>query len=244
VNGKTVLVTGAAGAMGSAVVARLHDDGYTVAACDIDGDGLGRVSAACRGVATFTLDQTDETAVRAMVDAIEARVGPVYGLVNVTGWTAATRFDTESSAYWRKVVAINYEAALYVAHAVLAPMTARRQGRMVFVTSDAARIGTGGEAVYAGAKAAVVAFAKSLARENARHGILVNATCPGPTEGPLLDAAQAENPELIARIERMIPLRRLARPADQAGIIAFLLSDDAAYITGQAISVSGGLTML
>lgn len=240
---RTVLVTGAAGAMGRAVVERLLADGYRVAAADIDEAGLARLPQGPDGATCHVLDQTDEAAVRTVVSKVESEAGPIYGLVNVTGWTAATRFDTESSAYWRKVIAINYEAALYVSHAVLAGMAARKEGRIVFVTSDAARIGTGGEAVYAGAKAAVVAFAKSLARENARHGILVNATCPGPTEGPLLDAAQAENPELIARIERMIPLRRLSKPQDQAGVIAFLLSEDAAYITGQAISVSGGLTM-
>ena len=160
------LVTGAAGAMGSACVRRLNRDGFTVALMDIDEARLEQsLAAAGTGARSWCVDQTDEGAVRAAVAEIEEGMGPIEALANTVGWTAGTRFDEEDSAYWHKVVAINYMAALYVTHPVLNAMIGRKRGKIVFITSDAAKIGTGGEAVYAGAKAAECAFAKSIARE-------------------------------------------------------------------------------
>ncbi len=242
---KTVLVTGAAGGIGSGICRRLLADGYAVAATDINAAGLDALEAALgEGLSIYPADQTDEAAMAALVHAVEGELGPVEGLVNVTGWTHATRFETETSDYWAKVMAINFTSLLYVAQPVLKSMIARKSGRMVFIASDAGRVGTATEAVYAGAKGAVLAFAKSLARENARHNINVNCVAPGPTETPLFAEEMKDNPEIVTRMLKAIPFRRAATPADQAAVVSFLLSDDASYMTGQTLSVSGGLTMI
>jgi 2-hydroxycyclohexanecarboxyl-CoA dehydrogenase len=242
---KLVVVTGAAGGIGVAVCQRLAEDGYRVAALDLNEKGLaelkGKIGAA---LLPFTVDQTKESEVKDAVARIEAEAGPIDALANVTGWVGSTRFDQESADYWLRVVNINYMALLYVTHPILARMIGRKRGRMVFVASDAGRVGTGGQAVYAGTKAAVIAFAKSIARENARHNITVNCISPGPTETPLYLHEQAANPDFTERLLKAIPLRRPAKPADQAAAISFLLSKDSDYITGQTISVSGGLTMV
>lgn len=195
------------------------------------------------GTSHWTLDQTDETAVRKAVAEVEERVGPIHALVNTIGWTEGTRFVDETSDYWRKVVEINYMAALYITHAVLPGMIERQAGKIVYITSDAAKVGTGGEAVYAGAKAAEAAFAKSIARENARYNINVNCTAPGPTDSPLMREVKEQNPEMILRMTKLVPFRRLAQPEEQADVVSFLVSEDARWITGQVISTSGGLTM-
>ncbi|MFO1058121.1 MAG: SDR family NAD(P)-dependent oxidoreductase [Dongiaceae bacterium] len=242
---KLAVVTGAAGGMGGAAVARLVRDGYRVAAMDINKDGLARLAAESGGAVTaWPCDQTDEAAVRRTIGEVIARHGGVSALVNLTGWAGTTRFHEETSDYWRKVIAINFESMLYVTHAVLQNMIESKRGKIVLVASDAGRVGTSGEAVYAGTKGAVIAFAKSLARENARHKINVNSVCPGPTDTPLLQAEMAEDPELIQRMVKIIPFRRVATPKDIAGVIAFLCSEDSDYMTGQTLSVSGGLTMV
>ncbi len=238
------LVTGGAGAMGSACGERLTRDGYTVALMDINGEGLEAARKKIGGgTQVWCVDQTDEKAVRAAVADIEAKMGPIEALVNTTGWCEGTRYDTETSDYWHKVVAINYMAALYVTHPVLTGMIQRKRGAIVYITSDAAKIGTGGEAVYAGAKAAECAFAKSIARENARHNIRVNCTAPGATETPLMREVEKQNPEMIAKMVKAVPFRRLGTPEEQADVVSFLVSNDARWITGQVISTSGGLTM-
>lgn len=243
--GRLALVTGAAGGMGRAVVARLVKDGYRIAAMDIDRKGVAEVAAAHgKAVAAYPCDQTNETAARAAVADALAKQGPIDAFVNLTGWAGTTRFFEENSDYWRKVIGINLESLFYVAQPILLNMIERKRGKMVFVASDAGRVGTSGEAVYAATKGGVIAFGKSLARENARHNINVNVVCPGPTDTPLLQAEIEENPELIQRMTRIIPFRRLGQPNDMAGVIAFLCSPDADYMTGQTVSVSGGLTMV
>jgi 2-hydroxycyclohexanecarboxyl-CoA dehydrogenase len=238
------LLAGAAGGMGQATVRRLAADGFRVAAMDINPQGLEEVVANTKGeVRSYPCDQTDEAVLRSVVSRVESDMGPVDALVNLTGWAGTTRFDQEDSAYWRKVIAINFEALLYVVHPVLQGMIERKRGKMVFVSSDAGRVGTSGEAVYAGTKAGVVGFAKSLARENARHNINVNVIAPGPTDTPLLREEIKENPDLINRMVRIIPFRRVGAPDDMANAIAFFCSSDSDYITGQVLSVSGGLTM-
>jgi 2-hydroxycyclohexanecarboxyl-CoA dehydrogenase len=228
--------------MGSATVVRLARDGFRIGAFDINQMALEQ---ALRDIPSeefgYHVDLTDETAVRAAVTRVQKQQGHIDVLVNLIGWCETRPFVNEESAYWKRVIAINYEAVLYVIHAVLPSMIERRRGKIVNVTSDAGRVGQSGEAVYAGAKAAVIAFSKSLAREVARYGITVNCTAPGPTDTPL-EAQQ--DPEVINRIIRVIPFRRMARPAEQAAAIAFLCSDDADFITGQTLSVSGGLTMI
>ena len=242
---RLAVVTGAAGGMGSATVGRLVRDGFSVAAMDINKDGLaGLAKSHGDAVSTWPCDQTKEEDVRKSIAGIIARHGPVSALVNLTGWAGTTRFYEEKSDYWRKVIAINFESMLYVTHAVLLNMIESKRGKIVLVASDAGRVGTSGEAVYAGMKGGVIAFAKSLARENARHNINVNLVCPGPTDTPLLKAEMAEDPELIQRMIKIIPFRRVGKPEDMASVISFLCSPDSDYMTGQTLSVSGGLTMV
>jgi 2-hydroxycyclohexanecarboxyl-CoA dehydrogenase len=247
-NGKVALVTGGGGGVGQAVVLRLLRDGFTVAAMDINEKGLDGVKARAAGQAAalslWPCDQTDEKATRTAVAAIEKKFGPVEALVNTIGWVGTTRFEEEDSAYWRKVIAINLEAVLYVTHPVLKGMIARKRGKMVHFASDAGRVGTSGEVVYSATKGGIIALTKSLARENARHNINVNCVSPGPTDTPLLQQEIVDNPELIKRMVRLIPFRRVAQPEDQANVVSFLLSADADYLTGQTISVSGGLVMI
>jgi len=243
--GKLAFVTGAAGGMGRAAVARLVKDGYRIAAMDRDQKGLAEVAKEHgKAVVAYPCDQTDEKAARAAVGEAIAKQGPIDAFVNLTGWAGTTRFFEETSDYWRKVIGINLESLFFVAQPILLDMIERKRGKMVFVASDAGRVGTSGEAVYAATKGGVIAFGKSLARENARHNIHVNVVCPGPTETPLLKAEMEENPDLIQRMTRIIPFRRLGQPDDMAGVIAFLCSPDSDYMTGQTVSVSGGLTMV
>lgn len=242
---RLVVVTGAAGGIGVAVCERLARDGFHVVALDLNEPGLSAVKDKLgKSVSTFAIDQTNDAEVRTLVARIEGELGPIEALANVAGWTGSTRFDQETAEYWHKIVSINYLALLYIAHPILLQMIGRKRGKMVFVASDAGRVGTGGQAVYAGAKAGVIALAKSLARENARHNITVNCVAPGPTETPLYLHEAAANPEFVKRTVQMIPMRRPAKPADQAAAISFLLSSDSEYITGQTLSVSGGLTMV
>ena len=243
--GELALVTGAAGGIGQATVRRLSDDGFRIAALDINEVRLKDFVKNTRPEARpYVCDQTDEAMVHAAVNRIGAELGPIDVLVNTIGWVGTTRFAEENADYWKRIVAINFESILFVTHPVLLGMIERKKGKIVNVASDAGRVGTSGEAVYAGMKGAVIAFSKSLARENARYNINVNVVSPGPTDTPLLQAEIKEDPELIRRMTRLIPFRRLARPEDQAAAIGFLASKDADYITGQVLSVSGGLTMV
>ena len=242
---RIALVTGAAGGIGQAVVARLVSDGFRVAALDIHEERMGELTRTVpEGVTPFICDQTDEAVTRAVVERVEAELGPIHALINTIGWVGTTRFIEEDSDYWRRIVAVNLESILYVTHPVLAHMIERKAGTVCNFSSDAGRIGTSCEVVYSACKAGVIALCKSLARENARYGINFNVVSPGPTDTPLLREEIEENPELIRRMTRLIPFRRVAQPDDQAAAVSFLVSDDASYITGQVISVSGGLTMV
>lgn len=238
---RLAIVTGAAGGMGTATVARFAHDGYRVAAFDINADGLKAIEPSIAPLGrTYRVDLTNEKEVWSAVAKVESEMGEVDVLVNLIGWTGDTRFVQEDSAYWNKVIAINFQSLLYSAHSVLPGMIERKRGKIVNVSSDAGKVGQSGEAVYAGCKGAVIAWSKSLARELARFNINVNVVAPGPTVSPLDDSL---DPELINRIVRLIPFRRKARPEEQAAAIAFLCSPDADYITGQVLSVNGGLTM-
>lgn len=239
-NGSVVVVVGAAGGMGSATAARLAKDGHVIAALDIDEARLAEAMHDVTGQ-SYVVDVTSENAVRETVQAIDRDLGPVYGLVNLVGWCETHPFVGEQSDYWRKVMALNFDYVTYTTHAVLPGMIERRSGRIVNVTSDAGRVGQGGEAVYAAGKGATLAFSKSLARELARFNINVNCTAPGPTDTPL---ERAQDPDVVARVIRLIPFRRWATPNEQASAISFLLSPDAGFITGQTLSVNGGLTMI
>lgn len=242
-NKGTVFATGAAGGIGEATVARLLEDGYTVVAVDLSQDGLDTLAQRHSGQALHTIqaDLTDEQDARAAVRKAREAVGQIDFLVNLIGWFGTQPFVQEDSAYWRKTIAINFEALLYVTHEILPEMIERKKGKIINITSDAGKVGQSGEAVYSGMKGAVIAWTKSLARENARYGLNINCTAPGPTETAL---ELAQDPDVIGRVVKAIPFRRFAKPSEQAAMISFLCSADSDFITGQVYSVSGGLTMI
>ena len=194
----------------------------------------------------FECDITRRATVDVAVAAAESKLGPIDVLVNNAGWDVFRPFTKTEPAQWDKLIAINLTGALHMHHAVLPGMSARKSGRIVNIASDAARVGSSGEAVYAACKGGLVAFSKTIAREHARHGITVNVVCPGPTDTALFADYKegAGNPEKLEEaFRRSIPLGRIGRPDDLPGAILFFASDDAAYVTGQVLSVSGGLTM-
>ena len=248
--GKTVIVTGGGGGIGGATCRRFASEGAKVAVFDMNLEAAERVASGIRaegGAATaFRCDITERASVDAAVAATEAQLGPIDVLVNNAGWDVFKPFTKTVPAEWDKLIAINLTGALHMHHAVLPGMAERKSGRIVNVASDAARGGSSGEAVYAACKGGLVALSKTLAREHARQGITVNVVCPGPTDTALLAgvAEGARDPaKLIEAFKSAIPLGRLGQPDDLASAIAFFGSDDAAFITGQVISVSGGLTM-
>ncbi|MDE2452630.1 MAG: 2-hydroxycyclohexanecarboxyl-CoA dehydrogenase [Burkholderiales bacterium] len=247
---QTVIVTGGGGGIGGATCRRFASEGARVAVFDLNLEAAEKVAASIReagGVArAFACDITDRARVDAAVAATETDLGPVDVLVNNAGWDVFKPFTKTEPAQWDRLIAINLTGALHMHHAVLPGMAARKKGRIVNIASDAARVGSSGEAVYAACKGGLVAFSKTIAREHARHGITVNVVCPGPTDTALFaDYKQgAGNPEkLLEAFTRSIPLGRIGQPDDLPGAIVFFASDDARYITGQVLSVSGGLTM-
>jgi 2-hydroxycyclohexanecarboxyl-CoA dehydrogenase len=247
---RTVVVTGGGGGIGGATCRRFAAEGARVAVLDLALPAAEKVAAEIRAAGgaaqAFRCDITERAEVDAALAATEAAFGPVDVLVNNAGWDVFKPFAKTEPAQWDRLIAVNLTGALHMHHAVLPGMVARRRGRIVNVASDAARVGSSGEAVYAACKGGLVAFSKTIAREHARHGITVNVVCPGPTDTALFaDYKQgAGNPEkLVEAFERSIPLGRIGQPDDLPGAIVFFASDDAAYITGQVLSVSGGLTM-
>ena len=243
------LVTGAARGIGAAVAARLAADGLAVAVCDLDGGAAEAVAAAIakeHGVAALgvAVDIADGAAVASAVARVRGELGPVDVLVNNAGVDVIERFVDSAESTWDRIIAVNLRGTIAMTRAVLDPMIERGRGRIVHVASDAGRVGSSGEVVYSATKGGVIAFGKALAREVARHGITVNCVCPGPTDTALLDQVAAYSEKMYAATVRAIPLRRVAEPAEIAGVVAFLASDAAAYMTGQTVSVSGGLTMV
>lgn len=248
--GKSIIVTGAGSGIGRAIASRFAAEGSKVAIFDIDENGAGQTVAAIRaagGVAdAFKVDISDEAAVRQGVEACTAAFGAVDVLVNNAGWDRASPFLKTDSALWKKIIAINLWGPLHMHHAVLPGMVARKQGRVINIASDAGRVGSSGEAVYAACKGGLISFSKTMAREMARSNIQINAVCPGPTDTPLFKDFAGEGEAAVKLTEALksaIPMRRLGQPEDYPGLVTFLASDDASYITGQVISVSGGLTM-
>src|SRR5881409_1258233 len=190
-------------------------------------------------------DVSDLSALAGAVRAVGEALGPVDVLVNNAGWERMALFVESDPTLWDRLIAVNYRGVLNTTRAVVTGMIARGRGRIVSISSDAGRVGSTGEAVYSGCKAAIVGFSKALAREVARHGITVNVVCPGPADTQLLADVMASErgQKILAGMQRAIPLGRLAKPEDVAGAVAYLASDEAAYVTGQVLSVSGGLTM-
>lgn len=247
---KVVIVTGGAGGIGSAICQRFAEEGAIVAVLDINlqaAQGLASQIEQSGGKASaFAVDLADQASVNAAVAQVEQTLGAIDVLVNNAGWDRAGNFLDTEKPLWDKIVAINLFGVLYMHHAVLKGMSARGSGKVINIASDAARVGSSGEAVYAYCKGGLISFSKTLARELARKHISVNVVCPGPTDTALFRdfAGEGERGDkLRTALIRSIPFGRLGQPDDLPGIVAFLASDDANFITGQTISVSGGLTM-
>jgi 2-hydroxycyclohexanecarboxyl-CoA dehydrogenase len=247
---KTVVITGGGGGIGSATALHFARLGARVAVFDRDiaaGEQAASAIAAVGGtVRAFACDITNRTEIETAVARTEDALGPIGVLVNNAGWDIFRPFLETSPEEWRKLIEINLVGALHMHHVVLPGMVARQHGRIVNIASDAARVGSTGEAVYAACKAALVGLSKTLAREHARDGITFNVVCPGPTDTNLFAEYKkgAANPEkLMEAFRRSIPLGRIGRPEDLPAAIAFFASEEAGFVTGQVLSVSGGLTM-
>lgn len=239
--GKVAVVTGAGQGIGRAIAVKLTLEGAVVVVTDVD-DGLAvETAGGLSGAVALRLDVTDREAAVAVVGGVVERFGRVDVLVNNAGWDKAAPFVDSDPADWDRAIGINLYGQLHMCRAVLPAMIGRGAGVIVNLGSDAGRVGSSGEAVYSAAKGGVIAFTKSLAREVARRGIRVNCVCPGPTDTALF--ASMGDERLREALVRAIPFRRLADPADIANAVAFLASDEAGFITGQTVSVSGGLTM-
>ena len=226
--GKTAIVTGGAAGIGAAIAQRFRDERTRVEVFDLN--------------ASPALDITDYAAVQSAV----ARVGPVDILVNNAGWDLFRPFLKTDPAFWQKIISINLIGAMNVLHCVLPGMAERGHGKVVNVASDAGRVGSSGEAPYSACKGGLIALTKTLARELASKGVRLNAVCPGLTETGMLESFMqgAGNPDKLREAyRRAVPIGRLGKPEDIAGAVLFLSSDDAEFITGQVLSVSGGLTM-
>lgn len=246
--GQVAIVTGAASGIGKATALRLARSGASVVVADVNRQGADDVAQTITGedghALVHAVDVTDASAVNAMVGRVAGELGKVDILVSNAGWDRAGPFADTEPDFWDRVIAINYRGHLATCHAVLPVMREQGHGRIVTVASDAGRVGSSGEVVYSGAKGAVIAFTKGLAREVARYGINVNCVAPGLVDTPLLAGIAESYEKLIAAIVKTIPLGRTGMPEEIAAAICFFASPDANYITGQTLSVNGGLTML
>ena len=242
--GKTALITGAGAGIGRAIATTCHAEGAIVIVTDLDGAAAADTATQLGDRAIpYAVDVTDRTSVQAMVSGVVTAYGRIDVLVNNAGWDLAIPFVQSEPDFWAKVIAVNYVGVLHTCREILPVMIEAGGGHVVNLGSDAGRVGSSGEAVYSGAKGAIIAFSKAIAREVARHGINVNVVCPGPTDTALFNSLGGDNPKLREGLARAIPFRRLATPADIAAAVAFFASDEASYLTGQTLSVSGGLTM-
>ncbi len=247
---KVAIVTGGGQGIGRALTLRLAEEGCKVAIFDLKPEA-GEETAAIAGdgavIKTYALDVSDQDAVNAAVEAVESDLGPVWALVNNAGWDKPAPFLDTDKTLWDKIIAINLYGPLFTHHAVAPRMVARGGGRIINIASDAARVGTSNEAVYSACKGGLISFTKSVARELASKGVLLNVVCPGPTNTPMMASVLGEGEQAVKWKDAMvrgIPLKRMGEPEDYAGIVAFLASDDASFITGQTFSVAGGMNMI
>lgn len=247
---KVAIVTGGGGAIGRAICQRFAEEGSVVGVFDINEEAAnetaGLIETSGGTASVQRVDITDYDAVATAARAFEKTAGPADILVNNAGWDRLANFlDTEPS-FWNQIIAINLLGALNMHHTLVPGMVERGGGKVINIASDAGRVGSSGEAVYSACKGGVIAFTKTLARELARKGVCCNAVAPGPVDTPLLRSMTPDgdlDSGLGKAFQRAIPMKRLGEPDDIPGIVAFLASDDANFITGQVISVSGGLTM-
>jgi len=247
-SGKVAVVTGGGSGIGRGIALRLAAEGAKVAVLDLSESAAAETVALAGGNArAYVADVSDYAAVAAAADAIEADLGSIWLLVNNAGWDKPMPFLKTDQALWDKIIRINLYGPLVTHHVICPRMVANGGGRVVNISSDAARVGTSDEAVYSACKGGLVAFTKSMARELARKNVLLNAVCPGPTNTPMMAAVLGAGDDAVKWKDAMvrgIPLRRMGEPEDYAGIVAFLASDDAGFITGQTLSVSGGMNMI
>lgn len=248
---KVAVVTGGARGLGRSLSMTLAKQGAKVVIADVLVEEARKTAQDIvqdGGQATaVTADVTDLNSIKSMLDRVHEVYGLVDILVNNAGWDKMSPFSETTPAFWDKVIAINYKGVLNCVYAVMGDMVARNSGKIINIASDAGRVGSSGEAVYSGAKGAVIAFSKAMARELARNQVNVNVVCPGPLETPLTEEMKQESAlavKIFASMDKIIPLRRMGTPQDIAGAVVFLASEEASFITGQVLSVSGGLTMM
>jgi 2-hydroxycyclohexanecarboxyl-CoA dehydrogenase len=238
-------VTGGAGGIGTAICRQLAAAGRTVAVADLSREAAEKVAADIDGIGV-PLDVTDPDSVAAAVAETTERLGAPTIVINVAGWDELKPFLETDEDFTHKVLEINLNGPIRVLRATLPAMVEARYGRVVNIASDAGRVGSTGEVVYSGCKGATIAFSKALAREVARSNVTINTVCPGPTDTPAMDAfvgTGEQGQKIRDSMVRGVPLGRIGVPDDYPGLVAFLASDDAAFMTGQTISVSGGLSM-
>ena len=247
--GKVAVVTGGGQGIGRALALRLAREGCKIAIFDL-APGPAQETAAlapegsCR---VYEVDVSDLERVQQATDAVESEIGPIWTLVNNAGWDKPKPFLKTEPALWQKIININLYGPLHTHFAICPRMVERKGGRVINIASDAARVGTSDEAVYSACKGGLIAFTKSMARELARSNVLLNTVCPGPTNTPMMASVLGEGEQAVKWKDAMlrgIPLKRMGEPEDYAGIVALLASEDGAYITGQTISVSGGMNMV
>jgi 2-hydroxycyclohexanecarboxyl-CoA dehydrogenase len=248
---RTALVTGGAQGIGRGIAAALAGQGFRVAIADLNVEVATQaakdLSQAGGTVIAVEMNVTDASSVQAGVRAVERELGPVEVAVNNAGWDDFMPFVATTEEFWDKILDLNFKGALRVTKAVLPGMTEHGFGRIINIGSDAGRVGSSLEAVYSGAKGGIIAFTKTLAREVATKGITANTVCPGPTDTPALrrfaGGAGQDAEKVIGGMVRAVPMKRLGTPEDVGPAVAFFASDAAGFITGQTLSVSGGLTM-
>ncbi|MHA2789818.1 SDR family NAD(P)-dependent oxidoreductase [Corynebacterium sp. S7] len=241
---KIIIVTGAAQGIGKGIATRLVAEGATVVIADLNGEAaqttaneLGNNSIG------LAVDVSDRDAVDALVASTVEKFGRIDVLVNNAGWDKVAPFLELDRDVWKKIIDINLYGPLNCFYAVGKVMVEQQHGTVISISSDAGRAGSSGEGVYSAAKGGIIAFTKTFAREAARYGVSANVVCPGPSDTPLFAGISEENPKLRTALEKAIPLRRLGQPEDIANAVAFFASPSSSYITGQTLSVSGGLTM-
>lgn len=241
----SAIITGSGQGIGRAIALKLAERGADVAVVDINIETAQAVAAEVQKMGRRSLaiktDVTDLNQVNQMAQGVIQAFGKINILVNNAGWDVIQPFIKNTPEYWDKIIALNFKAPLYCTRAVLDNMIQRESGKIVNISSDAGRVGSLGETCYAGAKGGIIAFTKSLAREVARYKINVNCVCPGPTDTALF---RSQDEKVRLALEKAIPFRRVGKPEEIAGAVAFFASSDSDYVTGQVLSVSGGLTMV
>lgn len=248
--GKTALVAGGGRGIGRCIALALAREGAQIAVADLLVENAEAVRNEIKASGTNSIackvDLTKRQEVERMVQTVLEQFGQIDILVNSAGWDRLEPFIESSEETWERIIAINFKSVLHTTKAVLPHMISRGSGKIVNISSDAGRVGSSWESVYSGAKGAVIAFSKTLAREVARYKINVNVVCPGLTDTPLLEAVRSQSPQtakLIDAVTKATPFRRVAKPEEIADAVAFFASPSADFVTGQTLSVSGGLTM-